>query len=56
MARFTDGSLAENYISLNVTVEDENDNTPIIQAQQIGYVNESSATGILRLFFFYDMN
>lgn len=45
IAKFTDGTLAEKYIDLNITVEDANDNPPIIQANQIGYVNESSAAG-----------
>ncbi|XP_071347518.1 desmoglein-2-like protein [Trachinotus anak] len=45
MAKFLDGRPAENDIDLNITVEDVNDNAPIIQKKQVGYVNESSATG-----------
>uniref|UniRef100_A0A3Q0S8E3 Desmoglein 2 n=1 Tax=Amphilophus citrinellus TaxID=61819 RepID=A0A3Q0S8E3_AMPCI len=45
VARFTNGTQAEKYIDLNITVVDENDNPPVIKVQQVGYVNESSATG-----------
>ncbi|XP_056247907.1 desmoglein-2-like protein [Seriola aureovittata] len=44
-AKYIDGTPAENDIDLKITVEDENDNPPIIQAKQVGFVNESSATG-----------
>lgn len=45
MARFTNGSLAEKLIDLKITVDDENDCTPVIQAQQVGSIEESSAAG-----------
>ncbi|KAK2822451.1 hypothetical protein Q5P01_022516 [Channa striata] len=45
LAKYSNGDLAENIIDVNVTVEDENDNTPVIKTQQIGYVNESSQIG-----------
>nr|XP_020451505.1 desmoglein-2-like isoform X2 [Monopterus albus]XP_020451506.1 desmoglein-2-like isoform X3 [Monopterus albus] len=38
-------SYAEKNIDLNITVVDENDCPPVIKAQQVGYVNESSAAG-----------
>lgn len=41
--------MAENIIDLNITVEDENDCTPVIKAQQVGSVNESSAVGMSSL-------
>ncbi|XP_029380665.1 desmoglein-2-like [Echeneis naucrates] len=44
-AKFTNGTRAEYDIDLKIAVEDENDNAPIIKQSQIGYVNESSATG-----------
>ncbi|KAF3699390.1 Desmoglein-2 Cadherin family member 5 HDGC Precursor [Channa argus] len=44
-ARYIDGNYAENLIDLNITVEDENDNPPVIKTKQIGYVNESSQSG-----------
>lgn len=58
MARYTNGTQAENYIDLNITVDDENDNAPVIQLQQFGYVNESSRSGMLRFVcvFFYLMD
>lgn len=48
MAKFLDGTYAEKDIDLKIVVEDVNDCPPILKAQQVGYVNESSATGILR--------
>ncbi|XP_030608214.1 desmoglein-2-like [Archocentrus centrarchus] len=45
VARFTNGTQAEKYIDVNITVVDKNDNPPVIKMQQVGYVNESSATG-----------
>lgn len=48
MAKFCNGSRAEKDIDLTIVVLDENDCTPVIQVQQVGYVNESSAAGILR--------
>ncbi|XP_031150047.1 desmoglein-2-like isoform X2 [Sander lucioperca] len=45
LAKYTDGTLAEKDIDLNITVLDLNDNPPIIKVQQVGYVNESSAAG-----------
>uniref|UniRef100_A0AAX7U693 Desmoglein 2 n=1 Tax=Astatotilapia calliptera TaxID=8154 RepID=A0AAX7U693_ASTCA len=47
VARYTNGTQAENYIDLNITVDDENDNAPVIQLQQFGYVNESSRSGVV---------
>ncbi|XP_028282552.1 desmoglein-2-like [Parambassis ranga] len=44
-ATYADGSLAERDIDLNITVQDVNDNPPIIKVQQVGFVNESSAAG-----------
>lgn len=46
IARFSDGSFAENNIDLRITVDDENDCPPVIKAQQAGAVQESSAAGI----------
>lgn len=43
VAKFTNGSRAEKDIDLTIVVLDENDCTPVIQVQQVGYVNESSA-------------
>lgn len=48
MAKFLDGTPAEMDIDLNITVVDVNDCPPVIKAQQVGFVNESSAAGILR--------
>ncbi|KAI4809802.1 hypothetical protein KUCAC02_018666 [Chaenocephalus aceratus] len=45
VAKYADGTLAENDIDLKITVLDENDCPPIIKVQQVGYVNESSAIG-----------
>ncbi|KAF7668476.1 hypothetical protein LDENG_00008060 [Lucifuga dentata] len=45
MAQYANGSYAEKDIDLKITVVDENDCPPVIQAQQAGYVNESSAEG-----------
>ncbi|XP_035761990.1 desmoglein-2-like, partial [Neolamprologus brichardi] len=47
VARYINGTQAENYIDLNITVDDENDNSPVIQLQQVGYVNESSRSGVV---------
>uniref|UniRef100_I3JTH5 Desmoglein-2 n=1 Tax=Oreochromis niloticus TaxID=8128 RepID=I3JTH5_ORENI len=47
VARYTNGTQAEKYIDLNITVEDENDNAPVIKLQQVGYVNESSRSGVV---------
>lgn len=48
MAKYADGTYAEKNIDLKITVLDENDCTPVIKMQQVGFVNESSAAGILR--------
>uniref|UniRef100_A0A3Q1ALT4 Cadherin domain-containing protein n=1 Tax=Amphiprion ocellaris TaxID=80972 RepID=A0A3Q1ALT4_AMPOC len=45
IAKYHDGTRAEKDIDLKITVLDENDNPPVIVAQQVGYVEESSATG-----------
>uniref|UniRef100_A0A674MY22 Desmoglein-2-like n=1 Tax=Takifugu rubripes TaxID=31033 RepID=A0A674MY22_TAKRU len=45
IARYPDGSLAESDIDLRITVDDENDNPPIVKLQQVGYVDEASAAG-----------
>ncbi|XP_074507506.1 desmoglein-2-like protein isoform X2 [Sebastes fasciatus] len=45
VAKFADGSLAEEDIDLKITVLDENDCPPVIKVQQVGSVNESSAAG-----------
>ncbi|XP_026169693.1 desmoglein-2-like [Mastacembelus armatus] len=45
VAKYQDGTKAEKDIDLKITVEDENDCPPVIKANQIGYVNESSASG-----------
>lgn len=47
IAKFLDGTLAERDVYLNITVLDKNDNAPVIKIQQVGFVNESSAEGIL---------
>ncbi|XP_008298599.1 desmoglein-2-like [Stegastes partitus] len=44
-ANYHDGSRAENDIELKITVLDENDNPPVIVAQQVGQVAECSAAG-----------
>ncbi|KAG7525885.1 desmoglein-2-like [Solea senegalensis] len=46
-AKFSDGTFAEKDIDLKIEVLDVNDNAPVIQTQQIGYVNESSVAGTL---------
>ncbi|XP_034559697.1 desmoglein-2-like [Notolabrus celidotus] len=45
LARYTDGTLAEKDLDLKITVLDVNDCIPIITAEQVGSVNESSAAG-----------
>ncbi|XP_035526636.1 desmoglein-2-like [Morone saxatilis] len=45
MAKYADGTEAEKNLDLRITVLDDNDCPPVIKAQQVGYVNESSATG-----------
>lgn len=45
MAKYTNGRNAENDIDLNIIVEDMNDCTPVIEAHQVGSVNESSTAG-----------
>ncbi|KAI3374911.1 hypothetical protein L3Q82_021447, partial [Scortum barcoo] len=45
IAKYSDGSKAENDIDLKIVVEDENDCSPVIQTKQVGYVNELSAEG-----------
>uniref|UniRef100_A0A3Q1HG81 Desmoglein-1-like n=1 Tax=Acanthochromis polyacanthus TaxID=80966 RepID=A0A3Q1HG81_9TELE len=45
IAKYQDGRKAEKDIELKITVLDENDNPPVIVAQQVGYVEEHSATG-----------
>ncbi|XP_074545677.1 desmoglein-2-like protein [Halichoeres trimaculatus] len=45
VAKFTDGTLAEKDLDLKITVVDENDCTPVIKAEQVGSVSESSAAG-----------
>ncbi|XP_073346746.1 desmoglein-2-like protein [Pagrus major] len=45
IAKFLNGTLAEKDVYLIITVLDINDNLPVITAQQVGSVNESSAEG-----------
>ncbi|KAM9349915.1 desmoglein-2-like protein [Symphorus nematophorus] len=45
VAKFTDGSRAEKDLDLRIIVQDQNDCIPIIKADQVGSVNESSAAG-----------
>ncbi|XP_070700781.1 desmoglein-2-like protein [Pempheris klunzingeri] len=45
LAKYTDGTNAENEIDLKITVVDENDCPPVIKANQVGSVNESSKAG-----------
>ncbi|XP_061776265.1 desmoglein-2-like protein [Nerophis ophidion] len=45
MAKFLDGTTAEKDLDLRIIVIDENDCTPVIKAEQVGSVNESSAIG-----------
>ncbi|CAG5896669.1 unnamed protein product [Menidia menidia] len=45
IAKFTNGTRAENDIDLMIKVVDENDCPPVIKIHQVGYVNESSAEG-----------
>ncbi|XP_042353188.1 desmoglein-2-like [Plectropomus leopardus] len=45
VAKFTNGSRAENDIDLKITVLDDNDCPPVIIAQQVGSVYESSEAG-----------
>lgn len=40
--------MAEKNLDLKITVLDENDCTPVIKAEQVGSVSESSAAGIER--------
>lgn len=53
MAKYTDGTNAESNIDLNIIVEDVNDCPPVIKAQQVGFVNESSAAGIFETSMLY---
>lgn len=48
MAKYLNGSDAERELLLKVVVEDQNDCAPVVVANQVGSVNESSAPGILR--------
>ena len=48
MAKYQNGTPAEKDIDLKITVVDQNDCPPVIKVQQVGYVNESSAAGILQ--------
>ncbi|XP_041849024.1 desmoglein-2-like isoform X2 [Melanotaenia boesemani] len=45
IAKFFNGSSAENDTDLVIKVEDENDCKPVIKIAQVGFVNESSSTG-----------
>ncbi|XP_069013536.1 desmoglein-2-like protein [Embiotoca jacksoni] len=45
MAKFINQTDAEPVLDLKIVVEDENDCQPVIEMQQVGWVNESSATG-----------
>ncbi|XP_040910699.1 desmoglein-2-like [Toxotes jaculatrix] len=45
LAKYTDGTNAENVLDLKIIVEDVNDCPPVVKAQQVGSVNESSAAG-----------
>lgn len=45
LARYADGTEAEKVLDLKITVLDVNDCTPVIAAQQVGSVSESSAAG-----------
>ncbi|XP_057714379.1 desmoglein-2-like protein [Corythoichthys intestinalis] len=45
VAKYEDGTRAEKDVDIRITVVDENDNTPIIKANQVGSVNESCAAG-----------
>uniref|UniRef100_A0A673CQ58 Desmoglein-2-like n=1 Tax=Sphaeramia orbicularis TaxID=375764 RepID=A0A673CQ58_9TELE len=45
VAKFTNGSYAENDIDLRITVVDENDCPPVIKVGQVGSVKEGSAAG-----------
>ncbi|XP_034469314.1 desmoglein-2-like isoform X2 [Hippoglossus hippoglossus] len=45
VAKFKDGTYAENDINVTITVEDVNDCIPVITVAQVGSVNESSAEG-----------
>ncbi|XP_061654604.1 desmoglein-2-like protein [Phyllopteryx taeniolatus] len=45
VAKYEDGTRAEKDVDIRITVVDENDNTPIIKADQVGSVSESCAAG-----------
>ncbi|KAK9539280.1 hypothetical protein VZT92_004396 [Zoarces viviparus] len=45
IAKFTDGTKAENDIDIKIKVVDVNDCPPVIKVQQVGSVRESSAAG-----------
>ncbi|XP_004079413.1 desmoglein-2 [Oryzias latipes] len=45
VAKYLDGSRAEDDLDLLIKVNDENDCPPVIAMQQVGYVRESSAAG-----------
>lgn len=45
LATYSDGSLAESNLDLKIVVEDVNDCTPVVKAQQIGSISESSLEG-----------
>ncbi|XP_068196504.1 desmoglein-2-like protein [Antennarius striatus] len=45
MAKYADGSMAEKDLDLKIAVVDENDCPPVITANQVGSVSESSAAG-----------
>ncbi|XP_077580449.1 desmoglein-2-like protein [Stigmatopora nigra] len=45
VAKYEDGTRAEKDVDIRITVLDENDNAPVIKANQVGSVNESCAAG-----------
>ncbi|KAL0966166.1 hypothetical protein UPYG_G00291820 [Umbra pygmaea] len=47
VARYSNGSRAEKDVELGIIVLDQNDCTPVFTISQSGFINESSATGII---------
>lgn len=55
MAKYPDGTRAEKDVALTIKVDDANDNSPIITAQQVGEVTENCKAGEWDLQNIYDL-
>lgn len=57
VARFRNGTVAEERIDLRIEVEDENDNPPVFMPIPVARVNESSPPGrTLTSVLYYPLN